>query len=242
MNNIRLGVNIDHVATLRNARGENDPSLLELAFCAQDGGADSITMHLREDRRHIRDNDIFLINEHLKIPINFEMALTDEMVNIALKLKPKSVCIVPEKREELTTEGGLNLKSSYNNLAQFAPTLLQNDIEVFLFIDTDNESLKKAKELNVTGVEVHTGEFARFVKHARRKDAELTKIKKAADFCLKNNLRFHAGHGLNYYNIADILSIANLAEVNIGHAIIARALKIGLKQAVKEMKEIIENL
>ncbi|MDH5717790.1 MAG: pyridoxine 5'-phosphate synthase [Spirochaetia bacterium] len=240
MKKIDLGINIDHIATLRNARAEKDPSLLEMAFCVQDGGADTITMHLREDRRHIKDDDIFSIKEHCKLPINLEMALTKEMLDIALKLHPKSVCIVPEKREELTTEGGLNVKSNLKNLHEFIPLLIKNEIEVYLFVEADINILKLCGDLKASGVEVHTGTYAQNINNNIKRNFEIEKIKKAAEYCHENNLIFHAGHGLNYQNIEPLISIENLTEVNIGHSIIARSLKTGLTSAVREMKNIIE--
>ena len=234
---IKLGVNIDHVATLRNARGEQDPSLLEIALEAQEGGAASFTMHLREDRRHIVDNDLFEIKKHAKIPINMEMALTDEMTEIALKLKPKSVCIVPENREELTTEGGLNTKDLFDRLSNGLSVFKEADIEVFLFTEPSEEAVEHAAKLGVTGIEVHTGNFARSFFHREALESELKKINYAGKLCREKHLEFHAGHGLNYHNIYSLLGIENLSEVNIGHAIISRALKTGMRQAVLEMKD-----
>ncbi len=232
---IALGVNIDHVATLRNARREGDPSLLEMAFEVQEGGADSITMHLREDRRHILDEDLFEIQKHLKIPINLEMAPTEEMLKIALDLKPRSVCIVPERREEITTEGGLDVKKYKELLIEFQKELIQKEIEVFLFVEPDIEALEISKEIGVKGIEVHTGSYARSFKNNFQKEKELKRIYEAAKKAKDLGLEFHAGHGLNRFNLIPLLKIPNLKEVNIGHSIIARALKIGLKEAVREI-------
>lgn len=240
MKAIRLGINIDHAATLRNARGENDPSILEIAFEAQNGGADSLTMHLREDRRHIRDEDIFLVKKHLKIPLNMEMAATEEMLKIALELKPKSVCLVPEKREEVTTEGGLDLQKHWQKMRDLASELLKNEIEVFLFVEPDPKAIELALKAEVSGVEIHTGAYARSFLNAVEKKRQMEKIVKAAEQCQNAGLEFHAGHGLNYHNIFEVMAIKNLLEVNIGHAILARALVSGIKNAVKDMKGILD--
>ncbi|MDH4262510.1 MAG: pyridoxine 5'-phosphate synthase [Spirochaetia bacterium] len=236
---IKLGINIDHAATLRNARAENDPSIVEFALAVQKGGADSITMHLREDRRHIRDNDIFLVREHCKIPVNFEMAATVEMLDIALKLNPMSACIVPEKRDEVTTEGGLDIK---NKLAEIKPLilkLLEYKIDVFIFVEPDIETIKYAMESGATGVEVHTGAYAHSFGNTTARKKQLEKIFSAAQFCVENNFEFHAGHGLNYHNIYELLKISNLVEVNIGHSILSRALFSGIHRAVHDMKQIL---
>ena len=236
---IKLGINIDHAATLRNARGENDPSLIEFAFECQKGGADSITMHLREDRRHIRDEDIFLVKRHMKIPMNLEMAATKEMLDIALKLQPKSVCIVPEKREEITTEGGLDIKGQFSVVKQITQKLMENKIDVFIFVEPDVESVKISQDCGASGVELHTGAFARSFFNSDTEKIQFEKIVSSADFCKKGNFEFHAGHGLNYHNIYKLLKLKNLVEVNIGHAVIARALYSGIYNAVHDMKQII---
>ena len=236
---IKLGVNIDHIATLRNARGEQDPSLLEIAIEAQEGGAASFTMHLREDRRHIVDQDLFEIKKHSKIPINMEMAFTEEMTAIALELKPKSVCIVPEKREELTTEGGLNTAELFDRMSTGLSVFKKADIEVFLFTEPTKQAVEDAAKLGVSGIEVHTGGLARKFFHKEALDGELKKIAFAGKLCREKHLEFHAGHGLNYHNIYTLLGIENLNEVNIGHAIIARSLKVGMRQAVRDMRNIL---
>ncbi len=238
---INLGVNIDHIATLRNSRGENKPSLLRMLFEAEKGGADSITMHLREDRRHIQDNDIFEIKEHTQLPLNLEIALNEEMIKIALKLKPSSVCIVPERREEITTEGGLKLKAMINQLKRVQEQLKQSDIELYLFLEADESSISTAKEIGVTGVEIHTGSYARTFQNKINFQKTLNKLKSIAKLSEKEGLIFHAGHGLDYYNIKPLLDIINLKEVNIGHAIIAHSLEVGLKNAVQQMKKILNN-
>jgi len=239
MNDIKLGVNIDHVATLRNARKQGDPSLVEAAIEAQNGGANSLTMHLREDRRHIVDKDLFEVKDHCKIPINMEMALTDEMIAIATRLKPGSVCIVPEKREELTTEGGLNLTPLKNTLPKAIEKLKRENIDIYLFIEPDKNTIKQAALFGVDGVEIHTGNYALNWLQPKPQAAEMEKITEAAAICQEQNLHFHAGHGLNYQNIEPVLKIENLKEVNIGHSIISRALVTGLFNAVQEMKNII---
>jgi len=236
---IKLGINIDHAATLRNARGENDPSILEVAFAVQSGGADSITMHLREDRRHIRDADVFLVKEHCKIPLNFEMAATAEMLDIALRLKPMSVCLVPEKREEITTEGGLDIKANLASIKPLVARLVENRIDVFIFVEPDVEAIRASQDCGATGVEVHTGAYARAFGCTASKKEQLGRIFSAAEYCEKNRFEFHAGHGLNYHNMFELLVVPNLAEVNIGHAILARALFSGIHNAVSEMKDIL---
>ena len=237
---ISLGVNIDHVATLRNARGEGDPSLVEMALEAQEGGADSFTMHLREDRRHIKDEDLWEVRKHTLLPINLEMALTDEMVKIAVDYRPGSVCIVPEKREEVTTEGGLDLLYHSQKIKEVVPLLKENNIRIFLFIEPDINIIGLAADLGVHGVEVHTGAYARSFKSPIEADHELQRIRACASTCHEKGLEFHAGHGLNYHNVYPLKAITNLTEVNIGHAIIARSIKVGLKKAVKAMKECLQ--
>lgn len=236
---IRLGVNIDHIATLRNARGENDPSLLELAFAAQSGGADSLTMHLREDRRHIKDEDVFEVKKHCKIPVNFEMAATEEMTDIALELKPRSVCIVPENREEITTEGGLDVIQHFDRLKPLVKKMIDAEIEVFMFIEPDSEQIKQSAELGVSGVEVHTGSYAHAFLNAFELEKQKDRLLKAAIIAMDQRLEFHAGHGLNYHNMAAIVALPALVEVNIGHAIVSRALVTGLARAVKQMKQLL---
>lgn len=236
---IKLGVNIDHVATLRNARGENDPSVIEMMHQAALGGADSITVHLREDRRHIKDEDVTSILKESKIPINLEMALNEEILEFAISHRPSFVCIVPEKREEITTEGGLNLKENIKKIEKFAPLLHEAGIEVFLFVDPDAEILRYISTEYIKGIEVHTGSYAHAFFHPLEKEKELNKLIKIHNAASKMGLEFHAGHGLNYYNIFEILTLENLSEVNIGHAIIAHSLKTGLRESVTKMKEIL---
>ena len=236
---ISLGINIDHVATLRNARGENDPSLLEMMFEVIEGGAQSITIHLREDRRHIRDSDLKDILLHSKVPVNLEMAFTDEMIDIAIQHRPHSICIVPEKREEITTEGGLNIFSLKKEFPEKIKILKEQDIRVFLFVEPDLKVVETSANLNIDGLEIHTGAFAKAFHHGDESSMQFSRIEQSARLCQSLNLEFHAGHGLNRYNIMKFTSIENLTEVNIGHSIIARALKCGLKNAVLEIKEIL---
>ncbi len=239
MNEIRLGVNIDHIATLRNARGENDPSLLEMAFEVIDGGADSLTMHLREDRRHIRDEDVHEIRKHSKVPLNLEMAVTDEMIRFALGLRPKSVCLVPENREEITTEGGLDVSSMSSKIKDAVRLFKAEDIKVFLFVEPDRETLKISADTQANGVELHTGSYARNFLHEAARQRELHRLEDAAHAAKSQGLELHAGHGLNYVNTVSMKHIVGLTEVNTGHAIISRALKTGLSRAVSEMKELL---
>lgn len=232
----KLGVNIDHVATLRNARGENDPALIELALIAQNAGADLITVHLREDRRHIRDADVFDLKKHLKVPLNFEMALSEEILNIALKLEPSTACIVPERREEITTEGGLNVTQFSDTVAHFSERLQAKGIEVFLFIEPDLAAVKAAAATGARGIEFHTGAYARAFTHLSQRKLELKRLEAATAAALDFGLEVHAGHGLNYFNVAAVAAIDGITELNIGHAIIARSLAVGLDEAIFEMR------
>ncbi len=235
-NKLNLGINIDHVATLRNARGENDPALIELALVAQNAGADLITIHLREDRRHIRDADVFDLRKNLKIPINFEMALSEEILKIALELKPATACIVPERREEITTEGGLDVAHNKAAVASFVERLQAAAIEVFLFIEPDTTMVKLAQEVKARGIEFHTGAYARAFTNLPARKAEITRLMKAAALAESLGLEVHAGHGLNYFNVAPVCGIPQVRELNIGHAIIARSLVTGLAAAIRDMR------
>lgn len=240
MQKIKLGVNIDHVATLRNARGENDPSLVELAIEAQNAGADLITVHLREDRRHIHDADVFELKKHLKIPLNFEMALNDDILKIALELKPATVCLVPERREEVTTEGGLNISAQAARIKEFTDELTKAGSRVFPFIEPELEMLKAVKSCGAHGIEFHTGAYARAFGTLDARDRELKRLHEAALVAHHLALEVHAGHGLNLYNVQEACGTPHLTEVNIGHALIARSLVIGLKRAIVEMKACID--
>jgi pyridoxine 5-phosphate synthase len=230
---VRLGVNVDHVATIREARKTYEPDPVSAAVAAEMAGADQITAHLREDRRHIQNRDIRLIREVVKTALNLEMAATAEMQEIALALKPDAACIVPEKREEVTTEGGLDLVGAPSGLADLVATLKDADILVTAFIDPAMEQIQQAARLGFDAIEIHTGAYANAPVPARA--AELDKIREAAEGASRMGLRVHAGHGLNYHNTAAILGIPEIEELNIGHAIIARAVFTGLGPAVRDM-------
>ena len=240
MNKIRLGVNIDHVATVRNARGEKYPSPLRAAVLAQKAGADSITIHLREDRRHINDKDLSLINSKLKIPYNLEIAATKEMLKIALKHKPPFICIVPEKRKEITTEGGLNLDYKKKFLQQIISKLKKNKSRVSLFIEPNSNDIKKAKSLNVQCIEIHTGRFCNLVNENKNYKNELNRIKKAIILGNKMGLEVHAGHGLTYKSAKILSKIKGIKEFNIGHFLIGDAIFIGLSNCIKKFRRIIK--
>ena len=232
MDNCKLGVNIDHVATLREQRKENDPNLLNAAKIAMNAGADIITVHLREDRRHIQDKDVYELTE-ANIPLNFECAATDEMLEIAKKIMPKSVCLVPEKREELTTEGGLNLARNQSVLKNFIKELKSKNINVSLFLDPNEKSFFEAIDLNADCVELHTGQYAL----NNESNKELKKIIHIAKISKDYSIKLHAGHGLNFNNIGNIIKIEEIKEVNIGHSLISDALFNGLEKTVRTMKE-----
>ncbi|MCC5879229.1 MAG: pyridoxine 5'-phosphate synthase [Idiomarina sp.] len=232
-----LGVNIDHIATLRNARGVSYPEPVQAAAIAEQAGADGITIHLREDRRHIIDRDVELLAQTLQTRMNLEMAMTDEMVKIACKTKPAYVCLVPEKREELTTEGGLDVANQIARTRDVVAELSEAGIQVSLFIDADTRQLEAAREVGAPLVELHTGHYAEVEGDAQRQ--ALRGIQKAAREAKALGLVVNAGHGLHYHNTTDIAAIPELFELNIGHAIIARAVFTGLDQAVREMKHII---
>ena len=220
MNKIRLGVNIDHVATVRNARGENYPDPLKAALLAQKSGADSVTIHLREDRRHINEKDLKLIKSKLKIPLNLEIAATKEMMNIALKRKPPFVCIVPEKRKEITTEGGLNLNFKKDFLKKIINRLKQKRSRVSLFIEPSLIDIEKSKNLNADCVEIHTGKFCNLINKNKNYNKELEKIKKAVNFGNLLGLEVHAGHGLTYKSAKILSKVKGITEFNIGHFLI----------------------
>ena len=235
----KLGINIDHVATLRQARGGIEPSVLEAALEAEQGGADSITVHLREDRRHIQDADIFELMEKIYVPLNLEMSVSPEILKVALKVCPSKACLVPEKRKELTTEGGLDLLSEKGALARTIDALSAKKIEVSLFIDPIAEQIRAASSLGAYAVEIHTGSYANA--SCKKKGKELVRIKEAARLGRELGLRVHAGHGLNYENIFPLLAMPEILEFNIGHSIISRAMFVGIARAVSEMKRIISS-
>jgi len=235
-NKIRLGVNIDHVATIRNARGGVHPDPVKAALLAVEAGADGITAHLREDRRHISDHDIDMLMEKLTVPLNLEMAATSEMLGIALKHRPASACIVPEKRQELTTEGGLDLVRGYDHLKPFVLKLREANISVSLFIDPDEVQIRTAKEIGAHKVELHTGTYVDKTGAAR--GAELEKLRRGAALCAALDLEVHAGHGLNYETVQDIAEIPQFTELNIGHFLIGEAIFVGLEESLRKMKDL----
>lgn len=235
---IRLGVNIDHVATVRQARRARFPEVVAAAHAAVLGGADQITMHLREDRRHIQDRDLALVSEGIHVPINMEMAATDEMVGIASELKPFHVCLVPEKREELTTEGGLDVAGNREQVASAIERLHAAGVQVSLFVDASEESLLAANEVGGDAVELHTGAYADAKTEARQLH-EFQAIRRGATSARELGLRVHAGHGLDMFNVARVAALPEVEELNIGFAIIGRALFIGLPAAVREMKDMV---
>ncbi len=234
-----LGVNIDHVATLRNARGGDEPDVLTAAKICEECGASSITTHLREDRRHIKDNDVSNIKRIIKTNLNLEMAVTDEMQAIALKYKPHSVCLVPEKRQEVTTEGGLDAASQIQRLSEFIVPLKNAGIEVSLFIDPAREQVEAAAKSGAQFVELHTGSYSLAYKTINE-SKEFKKLKEAAKIAHDFGLGVNAGHGLNYKNVIRMHDIPGLYELNIGHSIISRAVFVGLEQAVNEMLELVK--
>ncbi|MFL2877431.1 MAG: pyridoxine 5'-phosphate synthase [Candidatus Pelagibacter sp.] len=241
MKRIRLGVNIDHVATVRNARGEIYPSPLRAALLAQKNGADSITIHLREDRRHINEIDLKQIKNKLKIPLNLEIAATKEMLRIALKSKPPFVCIVPEKRKEITTEGGLNLNYNKKSLANIIKKLKKNKSRISLFIEPNLKDVNESKKLGADCVELHTGKLCNLINKKKSYKKELIKIKAAVKLSNKLGLEVHAGHGL-VFNSAKILSKINgIKEYNIGHFLIGEAIFVGLSNVIKSFKKILKS-
>ena len=240
MKKIRLGVNIDHVATVRNARGEKYPSPLRAAILAEKCGADSVTIHLREDRRHINDADLKNINSNLNIPLNLEIAATKEMLKIALKHKPPFICIVPEKRKEITTEGGLNLNYKKKFLKQIIYKLKKNNSRVSLFIEPNQLDIKIAKLLNVDCVEIHTGKLCNLVNKSKNYKQELDRVKKAVALGTKIGLEIHAGHGLTYRSAKILSKVKNISEFNIGHFLIGESIFVGLSNSIKKFKKIIK--
>ena len=234
---IYLGVNIDHIATLRQARKTAYPSLAEAALVAETAGADSITLHLREDRRHIQDADVALLRQLLKTKMNLEMAVTEEMLAIACEIRPEDVCLVPEKREELTTEGGLDVAGQRTRMTEACSRLAASDIRVSLFIDPDFEQVDAALAVGAPVIEIHTGAYADAANDAAR-TVEFERIRKAVAYGRSIGLTVNAGHGLTYHNVAPIAALPGIHELNIGHAIVAQALFVGWKDAVSEMKRL----
>lgn len=240
---LRLGVNIDHVATIRNARGGDHPDPVRAAEIVARVGGDGITAHLREDRRHIRDSDLARIQAATGLPLNLEMAATDEMLSIALAHKPHAACIVPEKREEVTTEGGLDAAGQHNRLQPFVSRLLDAGIRVSLFIAPDERQLDAALRLGAPVVEFHTGEYAHAAEDgdSDRVAAELKRVTDMAALAAKNGIEPHAGHGLTYANVQPIAAIPQLAELNIGHYLVGEAVFVGLEESVRRMRELMDS-
>ena len=240
MPKIRLGVNIDHVATVRNARGEDYPDPLRAALQAEKYGAESVTIHLREDRRHINESDLKRIITKLRIPLNHEIAATKEMLKIALKRKPPFICIVPEKRKEITTEGGLNLNYRRKFLATIIKKLKKNRSRVSLFIEPNLKDIKDSKNLNADCVEIHTGKFCNLVNKNKNYKKELVKIKNAINYGNKLGLEIHAGHGLTYKSARILSNIQGIKEFNIGHFLVGESIFVGLERTIKKFKNIIK--
>ncbi len=235
MADLLLGVNIDHIATLRNARGTNYPDPVQAAFIAEQAGADGITVHLREDRRHITDRDVRILRQTIQTRMNLEMAVTDEMLDIATELKPHFCCLVPEKRQEVTTEGGLDVAGQLDKMAVAVERLAQAGILVSLFIDADHRQIDAAVAVGAPYIEIHTGAYAE-AEGALAVQAELQRIAKAATYAASKGLKVNAGHGLTYHNVQPIAALPEMHELNIGHAIIGQAVMGGLSAAVADMK------
>ncbi|MBY0579334.1 MAG: pyridoxine 5'-phosphate synthase [Burkholderiales bacterium] len=233
---IQLGFNIDHIATVRQARGTAYPSPIHAALLAESSGADSITLHLREDRRHIQDRDVEILREILHTRMNLESAVTDEMIAIALRIRPQDICLVPERREELTTEGGLDVVGHFGRIKDACARLKDAGIRVSLFIDAKNEQIEAAAKTGAPVIEIHTGHYAGYRGSAQ--DEELSRIERAVAHALQLGLKVNAGHGLDYHNVQRIAAIAGIDELNIGHAIVARAFFVGLGEAIGSMKRL----
>ncbi|MEW6981491.1 pyridoxine 5'-phosphate synthase [Colwelliaceae bacterium 6471] len=237
MNDILLGVNVDHIATLRQARGTNYPDPVYAASVAEHAGADGITVHLREDRRHIQDRDIHVLKETLHTRMNFEMAVTDEMLDIACDVKPVFCCLVPEKREELTTEGGLDVAGQLDKITHAVQRLSAENIQTSLFIDADEKQIDAAVATGAPYIEIHTGHYADATTETEQQQ-ELARLIKGIKYAHAKGLKVNAGHGLNYFNVKPIAAITEIIELNIGHAIIARAVIDGLDKAIRDMKNL----
>ncbi|MFU9135758.1 pyridoxine 5'-phosphate synthase [Erwinia tasmaniensis] len=238
MAELLLGVNIDHVATVRNARGTHYPDPVQAAFVSEQAGADGITVHLREDRRHITDRDVRILRQTIQTRMNLEMAVTDEMIDIACEIKPHFCCLVPEKREEVTTEGGLDVAGQLEKITVAVSRLKETGILVSLFIDPDHQQIDAAMATGAPFIEIHTGAYAE-ASEGRLRDAEFKRIKDAAVYADGKGLKVNAGHGLTYHNVQPIAALPQMHELNIGHAIIGRAVMSGLAEAVKEMKNLL---
>jgi len=231
---IKLGINIDHVATLREARGTLYPDPVQAALAVEQAGADAVTLHLREDRRHIQERDVEILRRLLQTRMNLEMAVTDAMLDFAVRIRPQDCCLVPERREELTTEGGLDVVTQQDKIADACQRLAEAGVRVSLFIDAEIAQVEAAAATGAPAIEIHTGHYA----DARQPEIELARIELAAQTARDFGLQVNAGHGLNYQNVQAIAAIREIAELNIGHAIVARALFCGLPEAVREMKRL----
>ncbi|AFP85147.1 pyridoxine 5'-phosphate synthase [secondary endosymbiont of Ctenarytaina eucalypti] len=241
MSKVLLGVNIDHIATLRNARRTACPDPIQAALIAEQAGADSITVHLREDRRHITDHDVHLLREQIQTRMNLEMAVTAEMVEIACALSPHLCCLVPENRQEVTTERGLDVSGQPDKLRQAVARLSDAGIQVSIFIDADKRQIAAAAEVGVSCIEIHTGAYAEALDENSR-TAECARISQAAEYGVTLGLKVNAGHGLDYHNVKPVAFLSPIQELNIGHAIISRAVIVGLTSAVREMKHLISEV
>jgi len=240
MAEVYLGVNIDHIATVRNARGTQYPDPVQAAFVAEQAGADGITVHLREDRRHITDRDIALLRQTIQTRMNLEMAVTDEMITIACQTRPHFCCLVPEKREEVTTEGGLDVAGQQEKMNEAVARLQQSGIAVSLFIDPDYQQIDAAVLAKAPFIEIHTGAYAE-AQDPEKMEQELARIRSAVSYAAAKGLKVNAGHGLTYHNVQAIAALPEIYELNIGHAIIGRALFSGLAEAVREMKNCLQD-
>ncbi|SFU26998.1 pyridoxine 5'-phosphate synthase [Xenorhabdus koppenhoeferi] len=238
MAEVLLGINIDHIATLRNARGTKYPDPVQAAFIAEQAGADGITIHLREDRRHITDRDVQLLKKTIQTRMNLEMAVTDEMVGIATQIKPAFCCLVPEKRQEVTTEGGLDVLGQKEHIAEAVKILSEAGILVSLFIDADPQQIDAAVEVGAPFIEIHTGAYAD-AEDEIQQEKEFRRIKEAVTYAAGKGLKVNAGHGLTYHNVQRIAALPEIYELNIGHAIIGRAVFSGLSAAVADMKTLL---
>jgi pyridoxine 5-phosphate synthase len=235
-NYLRLGVNIDHVATIRNARGGLDPDPVRAAEIAKSAGADGITVHLREDRRHIRDKDVEKLRAEIELPLNLEMAATPEMLSIAQRVKPNAVCFVPEKRMERTTEGGMDVMRNASSLEDYVKPLRAAGIDVSVFIEPVVSQVLAAEKIGVTAIEIHTGRYCHAPAGSGERRTELARISESATCAISNGLRCHAGHGLSFETVGPIAAIAEISELNIGHFLVGEALFRGLHGAIKEMR------
>ncbi len=236
---VKLGVNIDHVATIRQARKTYEPDPVEAAFIAEKNGADSITIHLREDRRHIQDRDLRILRQTITTKLNLEMGMSDEIIGIALEVKPDQVTLVPEKREEITTEGGLDVAGQLERTREVVQRFREAEIAVSLFIDPELEQIDSAQQSGAGIIELHTGTYANWFSDDKSRESELEKLIISSHAAGRHGILVNAGHGLTYHNVADIAAIKEMHELNIGHSIISRAVMVGLPKAVREMREAI---